>query len=251
MLLAAVCMTALCFGACGKKEEAPAAVSAEEPAESPEAASSEEPKEEPEAEAEAAEEPAEEPETETAEASAEEPETAAPEESAEELPAGAVYGYGGDDPVETAVYRYMAEEVSKNYEKAEASIPIVNVIAVDYTNEDDVIVYGDFWVDNYNVEGDVLKCVSGGNYPGVMHLKKDGDDSYTVARMDVVADGADFDDSAKELFGEHYEEFMTVLSDSDAREELRKITVTDYVNYNGLSVSYYQDEGWDPVELYH
>ena len=50
--------------------------------------------------------------------------------------------------------------------------------------------------------------------------------------------------------GEHYDDFMAVYSDSDAREENRKITVSDFVNLNGLEFKYYQDEGWDPVELY-
>ncbi len=162
---------------------------------------------------------------------------------------GSAYGYGGTDPVEAAVYKYMAEEVSKSFEKADVSIPTVNIVAVDYTNEDDVVVYGDFWIENYNIEGDTLKCVSGGNFPGVMHLSKDGD-GYTVGSMDVVTDGGGFDDSAKELFGEYYDDFMKVYSDSEARDELRRITVTDYVNLNGLAVSRYRDEGWDPVELY-
>ena len=43
---------------------------------------------------------------------------------------------------------------------------------------------------------------------------------------------------------------MKVYSDSDARAENRKITVSDFVNLNGLEFKYYQDEGWDPVELY-
>ena len=83
----------------------------------------------------------------------------------------------------------------------------------------------------------------------MFHLKKDGE-NYTVDHFDVVADGAGFDASAHELFGEYYEDFMKVYSDSDARDELRKITVTDYVYYNDLPVTQYQDEGWDPVELY-
>ena len=117
----------------------------------------------------------------------------------------------------------------------------------DYTPEEEVVVYGDFWVENYNVNGDVLECVSGGNHPGVMHVSKS---DYTVTAFDQVADGADFDSSAKELFGEHYDDFMAVYSDSDKRSEDRKITVSDYVNMNGLDINYYQDSGWDPVELY-
>lgn len=160
---------------------------------------------------------------------------------------GAAYGYAGDDPVEAACYEHMAEVIGPQYAEAEISIPTVKIFHVDYTPEDEVLVFGDFWVENYNVEGDTLKCVSGGNHPGVMHVSKD---TYTVTAFNQVADGGEFEESAKELFGEHYDDFMAVYSDSDAREELRKITVSDYVNLNGLDIKYYQDEGWDPVELY-
>ena len=180
--------------------------------------------------------------------SAEEPPAEEPPEVIEEAPAGpgAIYGYGGDDPVEVAVYQYMAEEVSKNFDKADASIPTVALVFVDYTKEDEILAGGDFWVDNYMIEGDTLKCVSGGNFPGIMHVSKD----YVVTAFDPVADGAGFDASARELFGDYYDDFMKVYSNSDARDELRKITVTDYVYYNDLPVKQYQDEGWDPVELY-
>ena len=160
---------------------------------------------------------------------------------------GKAYGYAGDDPVEAACYEYMVETVGKSYESGEISIPTVEIFHVDYTPEDEVLVFGDFWVENYNAEGDTLKCVSGGNHPGVMHVSKT---DYTVTAFDEVADGGDFESSAKALFGEHYDDFMAVYSDSDTRAENRKITVSDYVNLNGLDYKYYQDEGWDPVELY-
>ena len=177
--------------------------------------------------------------------SEEEP-AAEPEETTAEATVDATaYGYGGDDPVEAAIYKYMAEEISKDYEEADVSIPTVNVIYADYTGEDEILAYGDFWVENYNIEGDTLECVSGGHYPGVFHLSKD----YEVTAFDQVADGGDFDASAKELFGEYYEDFMAVYSDSDARDELRRATVTDYVHFNNLDVTQYQDYGWDPIEI--
>lgn len=181
---------------------------------------------------------------------AEEASEASAEAAAEEAAVDAsAYGYAGDDPIEAAVYKYMAEEVSKNFEKADVSIPTVNIVHVDLTNPDEVLAAGDFWIYNYNINGDTLECVSGGNFPGVMHLAKDGA-GYTVASFDKVEDGADFEPSAKELFGENYDAFMAVYGDSDARDELRKITVSDYVNLNGLDVTQYQDYGWEPVELY-
>lgn len=159
---------------------------------------------------------------------------------------GASYGYVGDNPVEAACYRYMAEVIGPQYAEAEYSIPTVQIVNVDYTPEDEILVSGDFWVENYNVNGDVLECVSGGNHPGVMHLSKA---DCTVTAFDQVADGGGFEESAKELFGEHYDDFMSVYSDSDARDELRKSTVANYVKLNGLDVKYFQDYGWDPVEL--
>lgn len=160
---------------------------------------------------------------------------------------GTAYGYAGSDPVEAAVYKYLAEEVSKDYDDAEVHIPTVNIVHIDFTPKDEILVYGDFWIENYNVEGDTLKCVSGGHYPGMMQVSKD----YVVTDFKQAADGEDFDSSAKEIFGDHYDDFMKIYSDSDLRNELRKVTVTDYVNLNGLSVTKFQDEGWDPVEIYH
>ena len=159
---------------------------------------------------------------------------------------GAAYGYAGDDPVELACYKYMAEEISKQYDAAEVSIPTVKIVHEDFTPEDEVLVYGDFWIENYNVNGDVLECVSGGNYPGCMHVSKETNE---VTAFDVVEDGEGWDQSAKDIFGDQYDAFIAAHSDSDARDELRKITVSDYVNLNGLDVNYYQDYGWDPVEL--
>jgi hypothetical protein len=124
----------------------------------------------------------------------------------------------------------------------------VNIVHEDLTQEDEVLVYGDFWIYNYNTDGDTFKCVSGGSYPGCMHVSKADN---TVTAFDVVADGGNWEESAKEIFGDSYEEFMAAHSDSDANDELRKIIVSDYVNLNGLDIKFYQDEGWDPVELYH
>jgi len=176
------------------------------------------------------------------------PEEEPSEPATEPEPAGAAYGYAGDDPVELAVYQHMVDTVAKDYDAADASIPIVQIVSVDDTNPDEVVVYGDFWIDNYDIEGDTLVCASGGNYPGVMHLRKDGD-RYTVSSFDVVADGSDFDASAHELFGDHYDAFMAVYGDDAARAELRTATVSNYVNMNNLEVTQYQDFGWDPVPL--
>ena len=152
-----------------------------------------------------------------------------------------------DITYEQAIKRYLVNEIGKDYAQGEYCVPFYSQVDIDDSNPEDIKNWGNFWVNNYNIEGDTLKCVSGGNYPGVFHMTKD----YKVTSFDVVEDGGNFESSAKELFGDRYEDFMKIYSDSDKINEDRKITVSDYRNLNGLTeVTKMQDEGWDPVDLY-
>lgn len=174
-------------------------------------------------------------------------------EAAEEETPGLEYsklGYAGTDAAEFAAYKYLVDEIGKNYDAADASIPVVTIIDKDESNPEDILVKGDFWLYNYKIEGDTLKCVSGGAHPGCMHMKKNDDGTYTVTSFDPVADGGEYDSSAKEIFGDKYEDFTKVSSDSDAREAKRLEAVTAYVNANEVPCTKYQDEGWDPVDLH-
>ena len=170
------------------------------------------------------------------------------EETAETAVDAAEYGYSGTDPIEAEVYKYVAEELSKGFDKAEYSIPVVTIIDTDASDENDIRVWGDFSVNNYNVDGDTLKCVSGGNFPGCIHIAKDAD-GYKVTGMDQVKDGGEFESSAKEIFGDRYDEFMKVNSDNDSREALRAQIASVYTKAHDIPVTKYQDEGWDPVDL--
>ncbi|MCR5319783.1 MAG: hypothetical protein K6E48_01125 [Lachnospiraceae bacterium] len=165
-----------------------------------------------------------------------------PTESNIDLPA---YDYPGPEYFYHSVYQYIVEKYASHYEAADVSIPYVNEIEVDMSNRDDILMYGDFWIYNYNLEGDTLKCVSGGAYPGVMHLNAD----FDVVSMDVVEDGSNYTDSAKELFGTYYDKFTEIESDADARNEIRAQIIANYVAANKLPITKYQDEGWDPVTL--
>ena len=164
---------------------------------------------------------------------------------------GAAYGYSGDDPVQAAVYQYLVEEIGPQYEFPEGaiSIPIVQLIDEDVDSDDgEAEVKGDFWILNYVIEGDTLKCVSGGNHAGKMELIQVGE-GYSVQEFEQVGDGSNFEPSAKDIFEEKYDTFMKVNSDQEARESLRQQIMIDYIKANGLAVTKYQDEGWDPVEL--
>ena len=152
------------------------------------------------------------------------------------------------DAIEQAVYDYLTTEVSKSYDKADACIPTMTIIGTEVSANDNVKVYGDFWVENYDIKGDTLECTSGGHYPGVFHLQKDGN-TYKVTKFENPEDGSSFNSTAKKLFGSYYDAWMEIYQDSDARQALRTKTIAEYVKANGLKVTQYHDYGWDQVAL--
>ena len=172
------------------------------------------------------------------------------EETAAETMFWGGYGYMGDDPVEGAVYEYVATEIAKSYEPDEDTISIPVVYIIDKVENEDgsVDVAGDFQIDNYKVEEETLMTQSGGSHPGKMHLVPDGD-YYKVESFEAVGDGDEFEPTAKAIFGDKYDEFMKINSDDETMPALRTETVKNYVQATGLAVTQYQDFGWDPVEL--
>lgn len=179
--------------------------------------------------------------------SEESPDMAETEEISEntELPA---YEYPGPELFYSVLYQYLIDELGKNYDEAEVTIPSPVIVEQDESDPEDIRVWGDFWIMNYNLDGDILECVSGGSYPGVIHIKSDYD-GYTVTGMEIVEDGSDFTESAERIFGEHYDEFMKIYSDSEYKEEIRAQIIANYVAANDLNITAYQDYGQDPVEL--
>ena len=158
------------------------------------------------------------------------------------------YNYPGPEAFYAVLYDYVVDELSKDYDPAMVTIPSVVEVAIDDSDRDDIKYYGDFWIYNYDLDGDSLIMQSGGNYPGVIHLKQT-DDGYEATSIEIVADGSDFDDSAKELFGDRYDAFMKIYSDEKLQEEIRAQIIANYIAANDLSVSSYQDYGQEPVTL--
>ena len=143
---------------------------------------------------------------------------------------------------------YLVNVIGKNYGEAEYCIPCPIVICTDDGNKDDILVWGDFWVFNYNQSGDTLKTVSGGDHPGLIHLKKT-EDGFEVTSFDVVEDGAGNLESAKKIFGENFNAFQEINSNGEKREDIRLRFVVDYVKKHRISVKFLQDYGWPAVTL--
>ena len=178
-----------------------------------------------------------------AETDAEEPSAA----SSASLPA---YEYPGPEAFYYDLYKYIIDQFSGDYEKAEVCIPCVQIVAEEMEDPEDNRVYGIFSVWNYNLNGDILECVSGGSYPGVIHVKYDLDSgNYEFTKAEIVEDGSDYTESAKKIFGEHYDDFEKLSADDKANEQTRAQIIANYVAANDLNITAYQDYGWDPVTL--
>ena len=147
-----------------------------------------------------------------------------------------------------AVDDYLVNVIGKNYAEAEYCIPCPIIVSTDDGNKDDVLVWGDFWVFNYDVAGDTLKTVSGGSHPGLMHVKKT-DNGFEVVGFDAVEDGAGNMESAKKIFGEHFDSFWEINSNQEKREDIRLHFIADYVKKHNLPVKMVQDYGWPAVAL--
>lgn len=148
----------------------------------------------------------------------------------------------------TAVDDYLVNEIGQNYSQGDVCIPCAFVVNADESNMDDILVWGDFWVFNFDIAGDTLKCVSGGDHPGLMHVKKT-ENGFEVTSFDAVADGADNMPSAKRIFGDKYDAFWEFNSNQEKREEGRLRTIAEYVKKHKLPVKLLQDFGWPAVEL--
>ena len=162
------------------------------------------------------------------------------------------YGYDGQEEWQAAIYRYLVEEIGqKQFETGEGiyTVPVVQIIDLTEAENGGSNVWGCFEVYNYKIEGETLSCVSGGSFPGKMHVAKTANGSV-VDDFAVVEDGANYDSSAKEIFGDRYESFVQESSDENARNAARKQILANYVKANGLKVTQYQDYGWDPVKLF-
>ena len=147
-----------------------------------------------------------------------------------------------------AINHYLTKEIGSQYLKGEFCVPIQNIVDVDDHNSKDILVWGDFWVFNYNQVGDTLKCVSGGSHPGLIHVCKT-ENGFEVTSFDQVEDGSSYLPSAKKIFGEKYDAFHNINSDEQKREEIRTEVLSAFVKEHNISATMYQDYGWPAKKL--
>lgn len=147
-----------------------------------------------------------------------------------------------------AISDYLVKEIGSQYLQGELCVPVLMMVSTEEPDDEQKLVWGDFWVFNYNIAGDTLKTVSGGNHSGCVLIQKQNG-VLTVTAFEQTEDGARNEISAKRIFGKHYDVYQNMHSNQDVREAVRQEQLKEYVRRNGLSVRYYQDYGWDAVAL--
>ena len=165
------------------------------------------------------------------------------------------YTYTGDDPVTGAVAEYTATVLAEPYMWKEdtVAIPLPMIVQYYWPDPDTVKVTGNFWTLIYEQRDDVLVCTAGGEAPGILTLRKDGE-TWKVTDAEIAGDGDDYEKDIKRFCGGdrelEQEMFEATDLDNDSAKWLRAEYIRDYAEANGLEIKAYQDEYWDPVPLY-
>ena len=148
-----------------------------------------------------------------------------------------------ESAIRDAISEYLVREIGNRYLQGELCIPTLMMVA-----EEDSLVYGDFWIAWYNLSGDTLQTVSGGNHAGCMSIAYH-DGQPVVTAFEQTEDGAGNDASARRIFGSHYDIYQNMHSNADVREAVRREQLGEYIRQHNISARYYQDYGWPAVEL--
>lgn len=146
-----------------------------------------------------------------------------------------------------AMSDYLVKEIGTRYLQGQVCIPTLLIVAEEEKG-DNTLVWCDSWVYWYNVAGDTLKTVSGGNHSGCMTIQQK-DCKLVVTVFEQTVDGTGNDASAKRIFGKHFDVFQNMNGNQEVREAARKEQLQWYVRQHDMKIRFYQDYSWPAVAL--
>ena len=152
-----------------------------------------------------------------------------------------------EEALRTAMRAYLVSEIGVHYLQGELCVPTLMTVAEEKQG-DETHVWCDCWVEWYNLAGDTLKAVSGGNHSGRMILQQK-ERAPVVTAFEQTADGAAFLPSARRIFGEHFDVYQNMHSNQDVRDAARMEQLQEYIQRRKLNARYLQDFGSEAVAL--
>jgi len=147
-----------------------------------------------------------------------------------------------EQAVRDAISDYLVKEIGVHYLQGELCIPTLMMVAEEETDSAQARVWGDFWILWYNIAGDTLVNVSGGNHSGYMTLLNE-DGALRVTAFEQTEDGARNDVSARRIFGQHYDIYQNMHSNQAVRDAVIKEQLQEYISRHRLPIRYYQEGG--------
>lgn len=154
-----------------------------------------------------------------------------------------------EQAVRDAMCEWLVREVGIHYLQGKCCIPSLLIVDEEEQDASKLCVWCDCYVYWYDVAGDTLKTVSGGNHAGCMTLvRRDG--APVVTNFEQTVDGSDNESSARRIFGDRFDVYQNMHSNPDVAEAVRLEQLSEYVRRHRLPVRYCQDYGRDAVDLF-
>ena len=158
------------------------------------------------------------------------------------------YTYQGTEEYLDVISDYMVTTYAQESfgDEADVFIPYSIIAETDETNPEDILVYGEYDIDGYDLRNSTLTSSCGARNRGVFHLKKDESGNISVTDADLPPT----DEESEELFApvEAAYEKLTALSDEEVTA-VRATAIAEYINTNGLYITQWQDYGRKPVTV--
>ena len=157
------------------------------------------------------------------------------------------YTYQGTEEYMDVIDAYLINEEKSNMsDQAGVYIPFGFIAHIDDTKPEDMIAYGAFNMDGYELINTTLFETTGYRCYGAMHLKKKDDGSVEVINADLPLT----EEESEELFAPVKGLYEKVSKEAYSRlDELQQEAIAEYINTNGLNITQWQQSGHAPVAV--
>ena len=164
------------------------------------------------------------------------------------------FEYTGSDEIMKAVCDCLCSSEKSSGRNAYQNAVYIPYPVILKVNEKDnkVKVYGNFYSGHYELYGNQLNDVGGGESPAVITFQREADGSLAFVEIKEAGDGAYYAKDIKEFckgIQGLYEEFMDHDSIRQRANEIRIQMISEYEKANHLGIEYIKDYGWDPIKI--
>ncbi|MCR5748087.1 MAG: hypothetical protein K6G03_10300 [Lachnospiraceae bacterium] len=158
------------------------------------------------------------------------------------------YTYQGSEKYLDVISEYLvaSEKDLMKDDPADVYIPFSAIVQVDDKDPADIIAYGTYNIDGYQLLNTTLFSTTGSRSAGAFHLKTNEDGTYTVTKADLPLVYED----TEVLFASIPEvlEKINKLEESE-NDNLRGKAISEYVNSNNLYITQWQDHSHAPIQI--